>query len=184
MTGFGAGRPPDQARMEGMPVDPDLAPTDPVRPLVGVAGGPQRKRRHMHVRLDVLVAIAAGGALGTAARAELGVLFVERSGRFPWTTLCINVSGSFVLGVALVLLLERLGPSRFPRPFFATGFLGAFTTFSTFVVGAALLVKDGHAAIAAAYVVASLVGGLVAAVFGVTAGRRAARPVQYRRERP
>ena len=57
------------------------------------------------------------------------------------------MSGSFALGFILVLVIERFPPSRHVRPFFATGFLGAFTTCATLAVGPALLIKDGHASL-------------------------------------
>ena len=66
--------------------------------------------------------------------------------------------------------MHRFPPSQYLRPFAATGFLGAFTTFSTFVVETDLLVRDGHAATAATYAVASLVGGLAAAWAGIRLG--------------
>ncbi len=82
-----------------------------------------------------------------------------------------NVSGSFLLGLFLVLLLERFPPTRLLRPFLATGVLGAFTTMSTYQVETALLVKDGHGATAVLYSVGSLVAGLGAAYLGIRSGR-------------
>ncbi len=107
----------------------------------------------------------------------LGLLFPEPAGRFPWTTLAINVSGSFLLGAVLIVLLERFGPSRLPRPFIATGFIGAFTTFSTLTVDTTVLIKDGHQLTAAAYLLATVAGGLVAAWSGMAAGRLMQRPI-------
>lgn len=103
----------------------------------------------------------------------LGLLFPEPAGRFPWTTLAINVSGSFLLGA---VLLERFGPSRLPRPFIATGFIGAFTTFSTLTVDTTVLMKDGHQ-LTAAYLVATVAGGLVAAWSGMAAGSLVQHPI-------
>jgi len=124
-------------------------------------------------RLGVLAAVAAGGALGAPARYEVAQLVhVSRDG-FPWATLWTNVSGSLLLGFLLVLVNERFPPTRYVRPFLATGFLGAFTTFSTFTVETDLLVKDGRAATALAYVAASLVAGLGAVWVGLVLGRLA-----------
>jgi len=120
----------------------------------------------------VVAAVAAGGALGASARYGLAGLVHVTPGTFPWATFWINVSGSLVLGVLLVLVADRFPPTRFVRPFLATGFLGAFTTFSTFTLETDLLLRDGHAGTAAAYGAASVAAGLVAAWIGITLGRR------------
>jgi CrcB protein len=125
---------------------------------------------------DVLAAIALGGALGAPARYGVAQLVAVPKDGFPWATLWTNVSGSFVLGLFLVLVIERFPPTRYLRPFVATGFLGAYTTFSTFAVESDLLVKDGHVATAAWYVAATMVIGLIAAWLGIASGRLLARP--------
>jgi CrcB protein len=119
----------------------------------------------------VLAAIAGGGALGAAARYGVGQLIRVPPGRFPWATFWVNISGSFALGLVLALLLERFAPSRFLRPFVATGFLGAYTTYSTFAVETVLLTKDGHPVVALVYASGSLVGGFVAAWAGLWTAR-------------
>lgn len=120
---------------------------------------------------DVLVAVAAGGALGAPARYGLAQLVTVSDGSFPWATFWTNVSGSFALGVLLVVLITRFPPGRYLRPFFATGFLGAFTTFSTFAVETDVLLKDGHAGVAIAYAVGSIPAGLAAAWIGMAFAR-------------
>lgn len=132
---------------------------------------PARKEEGHRFRPAVLAAIAAGGALGATARYGLGVAFPVVSGRIPWTTLAINVSGAFVLGVLLTFVLERWPPTQYVRPFGAIGVLGAFTTFSTFSVESDVLIKDGHVATAIAYDALSLVLGLSAAYLGIVVGR-------------
>jgi len=134
------------------------------------------------VRVDsrVLLAIAAGGMIGATLRYKLATLIHVPAGGFPWATFWTNVSGSLVLGFLLVLLIERFPPTRYARAFAGTGVLGAYTTFSTFSVETDVLVKDGHVGIAGAYVVASLVVGLGAAVSGIALARR----LTSRRERP
>jgi fluoride exporter len=122
-------------------------------------------------RLDILAAIALGGAIGGVARYALALALPAGPGRFPWGTFVTNVSGSLVLGVLLVLLAERYPPNRYARPFLGTGVLGAYTTFSTYAVETDLLVRDGHPAVAAGYVLGSLAAGLIAAWVGVVAGR-------------
>ena len=113
---------------------------------------------------------------GATARYGLSRLVEANPGGFPWATFWTNVSGSFALGFLLVVLVGRFAPSRcagaYARAFAGTGFLGAYTTFSTFSVEADLLVKDGHLTTATAYVTASLVVGLAAALAGMLAARR------------
>lgn len=132
---------------------------------------PATSRRRGRLDRGVLLAVAAGGALGTACRYGLAELLPLEPGKFPWGTLAVNVSGSLALGALLVVILERFPPSRFLRPFAATGFLGAYTTYSTFAVETVMLARDGHRATAAAYVTVSLVGGLGAAWAGVALAR-------------
>ncbi len=122
-------------------------------------------------RLDILAAIALGGAIGAVARYGLMLALPTRVGRFPWGTFTINVSGSLVLGLLLVLLAERFPPSRYARPFIGTGVIGAYTTFSTYAVETDLLVRNGHPGVAAGYALGSLAAGLIAAWAGVVAGR-------------
>ena len=124
----------------------------------------------------VLTAIAVGGALGAAARYGVTQVVHVAKDTFPWATFSTNVSGSLVLGLVLGLMLERFPPSRYVRPFVATGFLGAYTTYSTFAVETDVLVKDGHPAMALAYAVATLVAGLMAVWAGMWAARATTSP--------
>ncbi len=119
----------------------------------------------------MLGAIALGGALGAPARYGVATVVHVTPGRFPWATFLTNMSGSLALGFVLALLLERYPPSRYLRPFVATGFLGAYTTYSTFAVETDLLTKAGHVPLALAYAVASLVAGFGLVVLGLWAGR-------------
>lgn len=119
----------------------------------------------------VLAAVAGGGALGAPARYGVAQLVHVSPHTFPWATFWTNLTGSFALGLFLVVVVGRYPPSRYLRPFVATGFLGAYTTYSTFAVESILLVKDGHAGVALAYSAASLVAGLLSAGAGMAAGR-------------
>jgi CrcB protein len=153
-----------------IPIDPDLAPSDRAEPTVVPVRLPSRLRRG-RAQPDVLAVIALGGMLGASARYGIAQWLPTRAGGFPWATFLTNMSGSFLLGVLLVLLLERFPPTRLVRPFVATGILGAFTTMSTYEVETALLIKDGHELTALAYGVGSLGVGLALAYTGVLAGR-------------
>jgi CrcB protein len=117
-----------------------------------------------------IAAIAVGGALGAPARYGIGEAVHVSPGSVPWATLAINVSGCLAIGFLAVVLTNRVG-HPLVRPFLVTGFLGAYTTFSTFAVDVDVLGKDGHVAIAAAYVVASVAVGVAAVVVGLRVGR-------------
>jgi CrcB protein len=128
---------------------------------------PERSAGVKHV-----AAVAAGGALGAPARYAISDAIHISPGTFPWTTFSINVAGSFVLGLVLLLLVERAPRQHAMRLFVTTGFLGAFTTFSTFAVDADVLAKDGHGGIAVVYVVATVAAGLAAGWAGIAIARR------------
>ncbi|MBV9411982.1 MAG: CrcB family protein [Acidimicrobiia bacterium] len=145
-----------------------MAPDDPGEPS---ATHQPVRRVHRSRQVDVLVAVALGGFIGAWGRYELGLAWPTPAGHFPWTTFTINVSGGFLLGLVLVLLLERVGQTRFVRPFFCIGVLGAWTTMSTFAVEDDLLLKDGHVATALLYVLATLVVGIGATWIGVFLAR-------------
>jgi CrcB protein len=122
--------------------------------------------------LSTIVAVSLGGLIGANARYLVGIWVGDHWGNaFPWGTLLINVTGSFVLGCFLTLVTERLEGSATTRLFVATGFLGAYTTFSTFAYETASYVRAGELLRALAYVGASLVCGLAAVVAGITAAR-------------
>jgi fluoride exporter len=122
-------------------------------------------------RPEILAAIAAGGALRTPAHSLTAKSVPTSQGSFPWGTFWINLSGSLALGLLLAFVLERWPPSRFVRPFAAVGFLGAYTTFSTFGVETTLLISAGHVVIAFTYVLGSLAGGLATVYLGISVGR-------------
>jgi CrcB protein len=145
---------------------------------------PARRRRSGRADPRILLAISGGAMGGATARYELATVIPVPSGGFPWATFWTNVSGSLVLGFLLVLLIERFPPTRYARAFAGTGFLGAYTTFSTFSVETDVLLKEGHPATAAVYVVASLVVGVTLAWLGVLLGRRLPYHRLARRERP
>ena len=113
------------------------------------------------------LAVSAGGALGACLRYGVAERFGEHWHRlFPLSTLTINLTGSFVLAFFLTAIAPRAARWQRWRLFFATGVLGAYTTFSTFSVENARLLRDHHWLVAAGYVLTSLVGGMVAAGIG------------------
>ena len=122
-------------------------------------------------RWDVVASVAAGGALGSLARWALGEAMPTAAGGFPWATFTANVSGALALGLLMVLVLDLWPPSRYLRPFVATGLLGGFTTFSAYMLETRDLLDAGHAALALTYVAATLVVGLGGTWAGVVAGR-------------
>jgi CrcB protein len=116
-----------------------------------------------------IVLIAAAGAAGALSRYGIGVLVGVRS--FPWATLGINLTGSFLLGLVVAVGLEREWPDTTLLPL-SVGFLGAYTTFSTFSYETFTLLRTDRAPLAFVYVVASLVGGVLAAGAGYATARR------------
>jgi fluoride exporter len=110
--------------------------------------------------------VAVGGMLGVLARFGIGRLTLHHE-TLLWSTLAINLAGSFLLG----LLVAGRWFDRDLREGLGVGFLGGFTTFSTFSVQAILEVEGGEPGRAVAYVAASVVGGLLAATAGYALGR-------------
>lgn len=110
--------------------------------------------------------VAIGGAIGTLLRDGLGHAAPVAPGTFPTTILVINLVGSWLLGLLLGTLTRRRPDDDVWQPFLGTGVLGGFTTFSTFAVATAQLIRVDHYLTALAYVAASVVGGLAAATFG------------------
>ncbi len=116
-------------------------------------------------RGDVLLAVAAGGALGSLTRYGLAELLPHPPGGFAVATLVTNVLGCLGLGT-LMAFVEHGGPSRLVRPFLGVGFLGGFTTVSTFALDTVEAVLRGHVGVAVAYVGGSLAASLPAVAAG------------------
>lgn len=118
------------------------------------------------------MAIAAGGALGALARYAVSGWAQSLGGtRLPWGTLAVNVLGSFLLGFLVALALGHAGGEAGGRHFWGIGFLGAFTTFSTFSYETVALFQGGDWTGGAANVGLNLGLGLAAAVAGLIIGR-------------
>lgn len=119
-----------------------------------------------------VVGIAVAGAFGALARYGLEGLVSDRAhGAFPWGTFVVNVSGSFLLGLAFVLMTERTVVDPWLRSSLTIGFLGAYTTFSTLSFESYRLLEDGALGLALANTLGSLAAGLTAVYLGVVAGR-------------
>jgi fluoride exporter len=127
------------------------------------------------------MAVAIGSALGGAARWSVASALEPSAATFPWTTLVVNTSGSFAIGIyaALVLARTRFATGAWQREFVVTGFLGGYTTFSIFSLESIELIESGQASTAAAYVGVSVLSWLACVWFGFAVGER----LQKRRAR-
>ncbi|MDX1530078.1 MAG: fluoride efflux transporter CrcB [Rhodothermales bacterium] len=119
-----------------------------------------------------LAAVAAGGAAGALARYGVGLAAVRVvAGPFPVGTWAVNLLGSFLIGLAVPLLAVRADALRL---LLVTGFLGSFTTFSTFSLDTLALWEGGRPGLAALNAAGSVAFGLAGAVLGLWLGRHAA----------
>lgn len=120
---------------------------------------------------DLLLVIAAGGAIGGGLRYLVNMVVPHGRDGFPWATFTENVLGSFLLGALMVYLLEVWPPNRYLRPFLGVGVLGGFTTFSAYTLDARGLLAEGSYPVAGLYLVGSVAAGLAAAYLGIRVGR-------------
>jgi fluoride exporter len=112
-----------------------------------------------------LLAVAAGGAIGSVARYLVGIGSGKLFGmNFPWGTLIINVTGSFLIGALVGLFAIKWDFSQTARLFLTVGICGGYTTFSAFSLDAWYLLERGQNAASLAYMVASVVLSLAALV--------------------
>jgi CrcB protein len=123
-----------------------------------------------------IIVLTIGGSLGVNARYWLGAWITRwASPQFPWATCVINVSGSFLIGF-LTVLLTRWMPHPNVRLLVITGFLGGYTTFSTFENDALILWERGESWLMAANVFGSVVFGFAAVLLGTALARGLAEP--------
>lgn len=122
--------------------------------------------------MKLFLLASGGGAIGAGARYLIGRAFMQAGFiEFPWATLTINVTGSFLMGVLIEVTALRYNASNELRTFLATGILGGYTTFSTFSLEFATLYERGDLVAAFGYVFASVVLGLMAVFFGLWISR-------------
>ena len=119
-----------------------------------------------------LAAIFCGGAIGTLLRAGLGNAVATNPTHWPWPTFAVNIVGAFLLGYFATRLQERLPLSSYRRPLLGTGLCGGLTTFSTMQVETLKMIEHEAYGLAAGYVVASIVAGLIAAHVATSMVRR------------
>ena len=118
--------------------------------------------------------VGSGGALGAIARYLVGSLFKVGVGGFPFGTFVINLSGSFILGLFLTLITEKYVVPAEWRLGFGTGFVGAYTTFSSFTNEVMALLQQGYLANALLYAGASLLSGMLCVGLGLITARKIA----------
>lgn len=123
--------------------------------------------------MQTWIAIALGGAAGAVSRWLMTTVVQRWLGRdFPWGTLSVNLLGSFAMGLLVLLFIERFDPGPALRFGVLVGFLGAFTTFSTFAVETVNLVQNDAPLRAFLYVLASVGACVTAALAGMLVGRQ------------
>ncbi|MBV6700564.1 fluoride efflux transporter CrcB [Kitasatospora aureofaciens] len=136
----------------------------------GLGGAPAGRPPVLRGQGRAVAVVAAGGAIGAVARYGAGLAWAGGPTAFPWTTLLINVVGCAVIGVFLVAITEGRPAHPLLRPFFGTGVLGGFTTFSTYAVDIRRLLEEERLGLGLAYLGLTLLGalGAVWAAAGVT----------------
>ncbi len=155
-------RPASIHTVDPEPVEPDDIDPDLLSPVEAATD----------VRWKVAAAVAAGGAIGGLARLGVVTALPQPRGGFPWAVLLVNVLGCLLIGVLMALVVGVWPPHDYLRPFLGTGILGGFTTFSTYTSDTRALLQDGHAGAAAAYLLGTLVLGLLAVLIGQLLVRR------------
>lgn len=117
--------------------------------------------------------VFVGGGVGSVVRYVTGAAIMSRlATQFPAGTMVINVAGSFLIGLVMTLLTERLDIDPNWRFLAVTGFLGGYTTFSTFEWETYMSVREGSLALGTLYVLGSVLLGFAGVVFGAAIARR------------
>ncbi len=120
-----------------------------------------------------IVAIAVGGAFGSVVRYLINISpLASVFEKFPFPTFLINIAGSFLIGFFLIVLSDRFETSEVLRLAIMVGFIGAFTTFSTFEMEIYGLMKEGETLTAFTYLFLSVAVGFVGLLGGIWLGRQ------------
>jgi CrcB protein len=117
------------------------------------------------------IAIGLAGVVGVLAR-HLVQTVMPRVGGIPWGTFVVNVTGAFAVGVVAGLVAHRFSPPMWIQEAVVVGFLGGYTTFSTFSLETVLLIDRGRYAVAVAYSFGTLASAVIAVILGGWLGRR------------
>jgi CrcB protein len=119
-----------------------------------------------------ILLVAVGGATGSVARYLTGIAMTRLLGpAFPWGTITVNIVGSFIIGLLTELIARKFSAPLELRLLLVVGFLGGFTTFSSFSLDTMALFERGEGLTAFVYVFASVVLSLAAAFGGLALGR-------------
>ena len=125
--------------------------------------------------MDRFVMVFVGAGAGGLARFIAGTMIMQRyAGRFPLGTFIINISGSFLIGILMTFLAERLDLSPNWRLLLVVGFLGGYTTFSSFEYETFMAARSGNSVLALVNVVGSVLFGYIAVWLGAIIGARLA----------
>ena len=122
--------------------------------------------------MSAYLMVALGGALGAMGRFSISKYFSQyNQGFLPWATFSINLIGCFFIGLLFVILAERTNVLEAYRPLLVVGFLGAFTTFSTFSLEIVVLLNQQAWISAFSYLFLSCFCGVLATLFGIFVAR-------------
>ncbi|MFE9028283.1 fluoride efflux transporter CrcB [Streptomyces iakyrus] len=141
------------------------APEERIRP-------PVRRPPSWRAQAPVVAVVSLGGAVGATARYAASLWWTTPPKGFPWTTLWVNITGCAVIGVFMVIITEIRPAHPLVRPFFGTGVLGGFTTFSTYAVDIRRLIDGGQAGTGLAYLAATPLAALTAVWLAAGTTRR------------